>query len=790
MSSDANAAQAHGGPAEPPAYKYDAFISYSFATDYPRARKLESFLESFHKSTKSAPAAVHPMKICRDGSDFVLHRKQRELLSSETAPGTAAQNDKDLVWEIILRELSKAKYLIVLCSPGAVKSTYVPREVGWFIKNRGAEWVLPVVTEAEDPKAHPEQCFPRALIEEDIHESRIWYDLRGADPKPGARGVRDHDDERVRLAGDLLEWDADKHGVLSAVWQREQFKRRRRQASAVLVVAALIVALAGYSYVKARAAQKSAAEAESAAQARDAANSEKEQALGREKGALTRAQEEQLAREVATKEREEAVAAKEEESKLKLAAIEREKKAAEKARQESSRARQEAIRAAHFNIDLSLLNDKPDDNKPYDFERREKLSGLMSVATETGYEKAQATIGRRLGCLPPPSVRTELLPADASLSRALINHDGKRLALVHKDRLEILDAETMRPLYPPTPLPAANAKRLSALTDPYGDRIFVGIGQEDAPAGGGEVGNFLLRRERDLDYYVTTFDGGPLTRLSVTRETVADIVTGFGLSWRQASFIKALASMTDERGAVVPPSKLLEGVRVRHALTNLSRPVLLEYDRRTKTGLYEILTFAEQPGGGNKAVPATRRLIVEGPDTGAVDLVKSEPVSFLVNEGPNLNIRMQEPGGRRPSPHTSVTYLDGRSRVALIGQRYFRFSGGVTLYRLKSMVRKLTPGPIGVYRFDFTPDADFVLVRWLGSVSLFDVTRNEVKHAFLSDGDVVRFTASGQPQFLNADEQGLIAWDLSAFGPNGWPQPDCPPDESNKETDEEAGEEN
>ena len=774
MSSDAEAAEIASGSPDP-AYKYDAFISYSFATDYARARKLESFLEAFHKSTASGPAPVHSLQICRDGSDFKLHRAQRELLASDSTNGTE-QAAKDHVWEIILRELCRAKYLIVLCSPGAVQSTYVPKEVSWFIKNRGVEWVLPVVTEAQDPKNQPEQCFPKVLIDEGIHDSRIWYDLRGAERAPGARAVRDHDDERVRLTSDLLEWDADQYGALSAVWQREQLKRRRRQASVAIVVALLVVALAGFGYVKAKTAESAAAEAESAAKSRDAALSEKQQALGREQQALTKAQMEQSAREVATKEREEAVVAKEEEAKLKVAAIEREKKAAEKARQEG-------IKAAHYNIDLALLNDKPDQQIPYDFVRREKLTGILELARSTGYSEAQATLSKRVGCLPEPSVRKQLLPADNALEKVLINHEGTRLGLVFKDRLEIRDAETFRLLHAPTPLSVPATKEPFIFIDPYANRIFLRLSPLRPDVETPITRDRYFVELEDSDFYVTTFDGEPFTRLNVTPQVIADIVIGFGLRWRMASFDKAVASMTDEQGIILPPSKLLEHIRTKLALTNLSRPILLEYDRRVKTTVYEVLTFSEQPAGDAEAVPATRRVIVEDANSNIVELVKAEAINLRVNAGPSLDIREQvlERGARSTVP----TYLDGKTQIVLVGQRYFRFSEDVKMYNLRDPSSGQDRRPKTAYRFDFTPDPNFVLLRRGDSHNLFDITRSQVMHTFLGSGGLLRFTASREPQLLVADEkEGLVAWNLSTFGPNGWPTSNCPLEE--KEPDEQV----
>jgi hypothetical protein len=84
-------------------YFYDAFLSYSAGTDYDRARRIETFLESFHKGAGSRSLTVRQLQICRDGSDFTLP-KQRQKVNSNLERTTG-----DPVWEIIEGELKKAK---------------------------------------------------------------------------------------------------------------------------------------------------------------------------------------------------------------------------------------------------------------------------------------------------------------------------------------------------------------------------------------------------------------------------------------------------------------------------------------------------------------------------------------------------------------------------------------------------------------------------------------------------------------------------------------------------------
>ena len=223
-------------PNEPLAggFQYDAFLSYSTSSDYGQARKVEAFLESFHKALAPGGVSIRPMQICRDGSDFKL--------PSHRPPNLAEQ---DPIWDIIVGELSKARYLLVLCSPESTRSTWVSKEISWMVDHRGTGCILPVLTKGAEPTEKPEECFPAQVIAAGLHKARLWYDLRSWANAPVAGKVRDAEDELVRLAADLLDWDTTQHGQLAPLWLREQLKRRRRQATlAIAIAAALIVAAA------------------------------------------------------------------------------------------------------------------------------------------------------------------------------------------------------------------------------------------------------------------------------------------------------------------------------------------------------------------------------------------------------------------------------------------------------------------------------------------------------------------------------------------------------------------
>ena len=61
-------------------YQYDAFLSYSTVPDYRLARRLESFLEGFHRLDEDGGLGLRQLTVCRDASDFpspVRTRRQR-----------------------------------------------------------------------------------------------------------------------------------------------------------------------------------------------------------------------------------------------------------------------------------------------------------------------------------------------------------------------------------------------------------------------------------------------------------------------------------------------------------------------------------------------------------------------------------------------------------------------------------------------------------------------------------------------------------------------------------------
>jgi WD40 repeat protein len=231
-------------------FDYDAFISYSTASDYELVRTTESFLERIHQLKTPEPLNLKKLEICLDGSDFKLPR------IPYTDP---TQPLPDPIKSIILEYLRKSKYLIVFCSPKARNSTWVNDEIQLFLDIRSSDNILLVVSEGLDPGVRPEEVFHEILIENGLHK-KIYYDFRGYYKKRSPfrlrRLLKDHQDqkvrnyeaERVRLAADLQPDENVTAGVLQPLWFTEQLSRARRNlAMAVSVIMALAV-LAGIAW--------------------------------------------------------------------------------------------------------------------------------------------------------------------------------------------------------------------------------------------------------------------------------------------------------------------------------------------------------------------------------------------------------------------------------------------------------------------------------------------------------------------------------------------------------------
>ncbi|HKX92423.1 MAG TPA: TIR domain-containing protein [Sphingomicrobium sp.] len=202
---------AHPHPSLP---RYYAFISYSHR-DKDLAEWLHKELEKFRVPRALAGRltahGVVPSRLTP------IFRDEQELAAS------------DDLGEGIRTALASSQFLIVLCSPHAVKSRWTNAEIETFKRTRPDAQVLAAIASGEPfasdiPGREDEECLPPAL--------RFKYDRRGKATakraEPLAADLRD--DGEVRRIG-FLKLVAGMIGVgLDELVQRESKRRHRRLA--------------------------------------------------------------------------------------------------------------------------------------------------------------------------------------------------------------------------------------------------------------------------------------------------------------------------------------------------------------------------------------------------------------------------------------------------------------------------------------------------------------------------------------------------------------------------------
>ncbi len=222
-------------------FEFDAFLSYATDPDYAIARKVESFLESFHTKFRKIDRdriGIEKLNICRDDSDF-------RRFPSTKAPRQGVESDP--IRSEIQARIASCRWLIILCSTNSMNesATFVDFELQSFLSIRNRENIILVVTErCETPCIAPDAFFSARILREKLHTSP-WLDLRELSPSMGKRSrkTRDAGDALVQLAASLLGRTA---GEIRPVWQREQQRIRRRR---VLATTGISLAVASSALV-------------------------------------------------------------------------------------------------------------------------------------------------------------------------------------------------------------------------------------------------------------------------------------------------------------------------------------------------------------------------------------------------------------------------------------------------------------------------------------------------------------------------------------------------------------
>src|SRR5579862_1574837 len=218
--------------ADPTTLKYRAFLSYSHR-DNTWAKWLHGALEGYRidktlvgreTPVGAVPATLRP--IFRDREDFSAGHS----LNAQT-----------------LAALDDSKFLIVLCSPNAVKSKYVNEEIRHFKALGNGARIIPVIIDGE-PGSTDAECFPQALrfkLASDGTLSDEREEPIAADARPGYDGK---EIAKQKVVAGLL-------GVgLDEIMRRAEQARRRHALirNSVVALLAVLTVASGAGFVWAR----------------------------------------------------------------------------------------------------------------------------------------------------------------------------------------------------------------------------------------------------------------------------------------------------------------------------------------------------------------------------------------------------------------------------------------------------------------------------------------------------------------------------------------------------------
>ena len=206
------------------ALQFNAFISYKHApADNKVAETIEKGLERFHipKKIQQKTGIKRINKIFRDKDEL---------------PITSNLDDQ------ISYALDHSEYLIVICSSSTKLSTWVPREIEYFLRRHDRNHVLTVLVDGE-----PKDVIPDILL----HDTRTYYDHNGVlqtihvDLEPLSCDFRTSlrkakKEEIPRLASALLGCSYDE------LMNRSRQYKVRRMTFVFAMALALMLAFAGY----------------------------------------------------------------------------------------------------------------------------------------------------------------------------------------------------------------------------------------------------------------------------------------------------------------------------------------------------------------------------------------------------------------------------------------------------------------------------------------------------------------------------------------------------------------
>ena len=214
---------------------YDAFVSYSHASDKPVAAALQAVVQRLGKPWYRRRA----LRIFRDDT------------SLSATPG---------LWPSIEQALGASRFLILLASPQAAASPWVNKEVAWWLDHKGAETLLIAVTEGtvtwdevrNDFASPKDMPLPPVLTGRFATEPK-WVDLTGLRESADARNTR-----FIEAGADFA---ATIHGLPKEDLLSQEVRQQRRALTLAWSAAgtlAVLIALAGWQWWEAEGAKRTA----------------------------------------------------------------------------------------------------------------------------------------------------------------------------------------------------------------------------------------------------------------------------------------------------------------------------------------------------------------------------------------------------------------------------------------------------------------------------------------------------------------------------------------------------
>lgn len=189
-------------------YQYFAFISYNRA-DEKWAKWLQKKLESFSlpiaffKENPKLPKKIHP-----------VFRDQSELSGG-------------ILKKEIEKALDNSRFLIIVCSPHAAKSTWVAKEVQFFIDRGWEDRIIPFIIEGvPNSKAEEDECFPEGLRELSEDKEVLGVNINEMGREAAA----------FKVIAYILGLRFDR------LWQRYNKQKKKRNAVIASVIIALFIA--------------------------------------------------------------------------------------------------------------------------------------------------------------------------------------------------------------------------------------------------------------------------------------------------------------------------------------------------------------------------------------------------------------------------------------------------------------------------------------------------------------------------------------------------------------------